>query len=292
MSSVSIVITTLNRVEYLAEAIRSALRQTFADFEILVCDDGGLEATKELCETFHDSRLRHIVNPSPLGIAMNTYAGVMAAKSALIAFLNDDDRWTPEFLEKCTRPLIQDKQAVLAFSDHWMIDTHGKRLPESTDQSTRTYCRDTLPAGYVKEPARLIARNSIPLAMASVFRKSAVDWSFYSPNIEGAYDYFISFCLLRSGGAVIYIPERLTEYRIHGGSASAKFGLTNNLGVAYVHGLILRDNRFASIADVMRSKCIGMEIRLVRVYARQMKLVSAIKHIAKAMQYRATSVNL
>lgn len=70
MASVSIVITTFNRTIYLKEAILSALSQTFADFELLVCDDGGLEETRSLCDSFDDRRIRHIVNPERLGIAM------------------------------------------------------------------------------------------------------------------------------------------------------------------------------------------------------------------------------
>ncbi len=98
MPLVSIVVATLNRIHYLKQAIRSALAQTFTDFELLVCDDGGLVGTRELCEQFGDQRIHHIVNVSPLGIALNNYSGAMAANSDLIAFLNDDDRWTPRFL--------------------------------------------------------------------------------------------------------------------------------------------------------------------------------------------------
>lgn len=288
MPRVTVVTTTLNRVDFLAQAIQSALAQTFTDLELLVCDDGGLGATRELCRNFQDPRMRHIVNPSPLGVAMNTYTGVMAANSDLIAFLNDDDRWTPNFLERCARPLIENERAVLAFSDHWIIDAAGKRLVAATDNATRTYCRDVLAPGHIKEPVRLIAHNSIPLAMASVFRKSAVDWTLYSRNVGGAYDYFLSYCLLRSGGEVFYVPERLTEYRVHDGSASAKFKLTHCLGSAYVNGLILRDPRFASISLEIRPKCVSLERHLARLCFRQRKFISAMKHLTSSVRYGAT----
>ena len=84
----------------------------------------------------------------------------------------------------------------------------------------------------------------------------------------------------------MYFPERLTEYRVHGGSATAKFQLKNSLGAAYVHGLIFRDEHFASIVDDMRPKCIGIEAHLVKLYARKLKLIPAIKHIVKAVRYR------
>lgn len=283
MPLVSVVITTLNRVGFLAEAIESALAQTFDQIEIIVSDDGGLEATRDLCRKFQDSRIRHIVNSSPLGIAMNTYSGVMAAKSDLIAFLNDDDRWTPDFLEKCTRPLLEDDGAVLAFSDHWLIDAEGRRLDEKTDDVTHAYGRDILPPGYVKDPVALIGRNSIPLAMASVFRKSAVNWNTYSSKVEGAYDYYLSFCLLKSGGSVIYVPERLTEWRIHGENASGRLRLTNGLGSSYVTGLILNDKQFTSIAANIRSLRMRIEVQLALTYLRRLKVLPAMKHIAIAL---------
>ena len=285
MPVVSIVTTTLNRPHFLAEAIQSALAQTFIDFELLVCDDGGSDETRAVCEKFADPRIRHIVNPSRLGIAMNTYAGAMAARADLIAFLNDDDRWTPQFLEKCSQPLREDSAAVLAFSDHWFIASDGARLIAETDQSSRTYGRDQLPPGTVSEPLKLLARNTTPLAMASVFRKSAVEWSRYSGKIHGSYDYFLSYCLLRSGGRVVFIPERLTEYRVHGTNASAEFSLANLSGTSYVNSLVLRDPRFAPIASEIRSRSAGVERKLTWLYFQRMRLLSAGFHFANFIKY-------
>ncbi len=161
-------------------------------------------------------------------------------------------------------------------------------MVEKTDETTHIYGRDVLPPGYVMDPVALIARNSIPLAMASVFRKSAVDWNSYSAQAEGAYDYFLSYCLLKSGGAVVYVPERLTEWRIHGENASRQFGLSNGLGASYVNGLILRDERFASIADSIRPRRMRIEVQLARTYLRRRKVLSALKHVAIALLSLAT----
>lgn len=290
MPQVSIVIATLNRVHYLETAIRSALSQTFTNFELLVCDDGSLEETRQLCASFGDRRIRHIVNGSPLGIAMNNYSGVMAAQSDLIAFLNDDDRWTPEFLRKCAGHLLHDESAVLAFSDHWLIDAEGGRLERKTDDNTRTYGRDLLPAGNVKDPIALLALNSIPLAMASVFRKSAIDWKLYTPNVEGAYDYFLSYCLLKSGGSVVYVPERLTEWRIHDENATLLHSVRNRVGAAYVDGLILENSRFGSVAGIIRSRRVRVELSIARSYLRELKVLLAMKQLTKAAMFGARCI--
>jgi glycosyltransferase involved in cell wall biosynthesis len=286
MAVISVVTTTFNRSEYLKEAIQSALSQTFSDFELLVCDDGARVETKQVCESFNDPRLRHIVNDSRLGIAMNTYSGVVNGRADLIAFLNDDDRWTPDFLLKCARPLLNDANVVLAFSDHWIINSSGLRLTTESDQITRQYRRDSLQPGSVAEPMGLLVDNSIPLAMASVFRKSAIDWSSYSERVGGVYDYFLSYCLLRSGGAVVYVPEKLTEYRIHSGSASAKLHISNLKAGAYVYRVILSDPRFLSIAREIRAKIARLERHFAKQYLLKFHLLSAIAHLARWVRFR------
>ena len=286
MPAVSVVTTTLNRPHYLKEAIGSALSQTFEDFELLVCDDGGRDETRRVCESFGDARIRHIVNASPLGIAMNTHAGVMHAGSDLIAFLNDDDRWTPEFLAKCAKPLLDDSNAVLSFCDHWLIDPLGNLLLEETEENSIRYRRGFLSGGPVAEPLKLMVSNAIPLAMGSVFRKSAVDWSLYSKKIEGAYDYFLSYCLLQSGGRVVYVAERLTEYRTHGGSASATLNLTNTLGTSYVNGLIVNDPRFRSVAREIQRHAIGLERHLAKLYLCRLNVPLAARHFGRFLRYR------
>jgi glycosyltransferase involved in cell wall biosynthesis len=280
MPAVSIVTTTFNRTEYLRLAIQTAISQTFTDFELLVCDDGGLAETKQLCESFRDERILHTVNPARLGIAMNTFAGIRRARTDVIAFLNDDDRWTSDFLAKCAVPLLDDPEAVLAFSDHWLIDSNGSRLIDATAANTREYGRDNLPSGPVRDPVKLMVRLSIPLAMAAVFRKSKVDLKRYSKKVEGAYDSYVAYSLLQGEGKVIYVPERLTEYRTHGGGASAEFHLNTTEGLAYVHGLMLQDPAFRSIQKEIRAKYLDFERHLVKLNLVKRNIPSAIKHCA------------
>jgi glycosyltransferase involved in cell wall biosynthesis len=285
MPAVSIVTTTFNRTEYLKQAIQSVISQSFTDFELLVCDDGGLEETKQLCEGYHDQRILHIANPARLGIAMNTYAGILRARSDVIAFLNDDDRWTRDFLAKCATPLLEDSEVVLTFSDHWLIDSSGTRLVAATDANAREYGREGLAAGLVDDPVRLMVRLSIPLAMAAVFRKSKADWGMYSRRVEGAYDSYIAYSLLRGHGKVIYVPERLTEYRVHGGGASAEFHLHTTEGLAHVHGLMLQDPAFKCIAKEIQRKYVGLERHLVKLSLVRFDIPSTVRHCARLARH-------
>ena len=177
MPAVSIVTTTFNRTEYLKQAIQTVFSQTFTDFEILVCDDGGLEETRQVCEGFYDKRILHTVNPTRLGIAMNSYAGILRARSDVIAFLNDDDRWTSDFLAKCATPLLEDTSVVLTFSDHWLIDAGGTRLLDATEANTRAYGRECIAAGPVDDPVNCLPGFPFPLPWLP---------SFANPRLTGA----------------------------------------------------------------------------------------------------------
>lgn len=281
MPAVSIVTTTFNRTDYLRQAIESVLSQTFIDFELLICDDGGLQETKELCESFRDPRILHTVNPARLGIAMNTYCGIQRTRSDVVTFLNDDDRWTSDYLAKCAIPLLEDKEVILAFCDHWLIDSNGERLPDATNANTHEYGREAFVAGAVADPVRLMARLSVPLAMAAVFRKSSVDWSSYSENVQGAYDSYIAYSLLRNRGKVIYVPERLTEYRTHSGGASAEFHRHTTEGLAYVHVLMLHDPAYIPIRSEIRSRYCGLEKHLLKLCLAEFDIPAAAKHSAR-----------
>jgi glycosyltransferase involved in cell wall biosynthesis len=100
MPKVSVVIATYNRAPFLRPAIHSVLNQTFEDFELIVVDDGSQDNTAEVVNGFRDNRLRyipHTVNKGG-GAARNT--GILNSAGEYIAFLDDDDAWLPEKLEK------------------------------------------------------------------------------------------------------------------------------------------------------------------------------------------------
>ena len=89
---VSVILTVYKRTEYLAEALRSALNQFFPDFEIIVADDSGTAAAREIVANFGDGgRVKYLSNPTTLGVARSLVRAVGEARGRYIAILNDDD---------------------------------------------------------------------------------------------------------------------------------------------------------------------------------------------------------
>ena len=97
---VSVVIPTYNRAAFLGRAITSVLTQTFPDLECLVVDDGSTDRTVALVEGFQDPRLRLLRLPVNRGVGHARNVGIQAARGELIAFLDSDDEWLPQKLER------------------------------------------------------------------------------------------------------------------------------------------------------------------------------------------------
>ena len=102
VAKISVVVPTYNRRDLLQRALESAQKQTYADIEIIVVSDGSTDGTKETVEgaAADDARIRFIeLSPSRGGNAARN-AGIEAATGDYVAFLDDDDKWLPEKLEK------------------------------------------------------------------------------------------------------------------------------------------------------------------------------------------------
>lgn len=97
---VTVVIPTFGRAELLRRAIASVLAQTVADFEIVVVVDGDDPPTLQTLSEIADPRLRHIVQPLQRGPGVARNTGAIAGHGQWIAFLDDDDEWLPEKLER------------------------------------------------------------------------------------------------------------------------------------------------------------------------------------------------
>jgi len=98
-SLVSVVIPTYNRAKVLKETISSALRQTYDNFEIIVIDDGSADNTESVVKNFEDKRVTYI-KQSHKNAPTAKNKGILVSKGDYIAFLDSDDVWLPEKIEK------------------------------------------------------------------------------------------------------------------------------------------------------------------------------------------------
>ena len=99
-STVSIIIPTYNRERLVCKAINSVLRQTYSDYELIVVDDGSVDQTPRAVSQFQDPRIRYLCQHINAGECAARNIGLTAAQGRYIAFLDSDDEWLPNKLEK------------------------------------------------------------------------------------------------------------------------------------------------------------------------------------------------
>jgi glycosyltransferase involved in cell wall biosynthesis len=100
MPRVSVAISTWNRAHLVGRAIRSALAQTFEDFELLVVDDGSTDATPEVLAGVDDRRLRWVRHERNYGVSRTRNTALGLAQGEWLAYLDDDNEWMPDYLER------------------------------------------------------------------------------------------------------------------------------------------------------------------------------------------------
>jgi glycosyltransferase involved in cell wall biosynthesis len=100
MPTVSVVIPTYKRGREVLRAVDSVLRQTFTDFEVIVVDDASPDDTRAVIAAVDDARVRYLAHEKNKGGCAARNTGMTAARGRWIAFLDDDDEWVANKLQK------------------------------------------------------------------------------------------------------------------------------------------------------------------------------------------------
>lgn len=100
MPKVSVIIPAYNRAHCIQRAIQSVQSQTYKDLEIIVINDGSTDNTGEIVKSIPDDRIRYICCETNRGAGAARNEGMKAAEGSYIAFLDSDDEWLPEKIEK------------------------------------------------------------------------------------------------------------------------------------------------------------------------------------------------
>ena len=210
---VSVVVPAYNVARYIAQTIDSVLGQTFQDFEIIVVNDGSpdTDALNGVLARYGD-RLRCLCKPNG-GLASARNAGVREAHSDLIAFLDGDELWEPEYLASQLALLRTDASAAAAFTDAVYFGESpfaGKRIAEVVPFET----------GRVTIEAVLGGRSN--LSYSCLMRRRAIESvEGYDESLRRVEDWDIYLRLLLRGETILINPQPLLRYRRRDDSLSS-----------------------------------------------------------------------
>ena len=220
---VTIGIATYNRLHYLKEAVASALAQTYPDIEILISqnpyhDEAVTRSIAEWCREMvaQHPRIRYRCNPRNLGSPANFNAIGDAAAGEYLGFIGDDDRLEPQFTATMLAAIQSGYE--LAFCNHYRMDKDGRRLVPESYQWTKGFRRDRLAAGEVD--ARMVAWQRTPFFFACLMRTRDFRRIRFVETI-GTPDSLFFIHLAEQGARFTFVPEYLTEIRVHDATATA-----------------------------------------------------------------------
>ena len=124
---VSIIMPSFNTGMFIAESINSVLAQTYDNWELLIVDDYSSDNTDDIVKPYLvDKRIVYIKNCKNCGAALSRNKALREAKGRWIAFLDSDDLWLPEKLEKQIR-FMENNNYHFSYTNYAEIDMEGKR---------------------------------------------------------------------------------------------------------------------------------------------------------------------
>ena len=124
---VSIIMPSYNTARFLPETIGSVLAQTYENWELIIVDDCSADDTDEVIRQFDDPRIRYYKNERNSGAAVSRNRALREAKGRWIAFLDSDDLWHPEKLEKQLR-FMKEKGCAFSYTNYSEIDEQSAPL--------------------------------------------------------------------------------------------------------------------------------------------------------------------
>lgn len=160
---VSVIIPTRNRKRLIARAMRSVLGQTLEDFEMIVVDDASTDGTADLVRqtAARDPRVRPLELPDRVGAAAARNRAIEAARAPWVAFLDDDDEWLSQKLERQVAAL-QTGGADLAYSPFIYVDASGgERILGAVDVSGRDPRSALLGGNFIGQSSVVVRRDAL-----------------------------------------------------------------------------------------------------------------------------------
>ena len=198
-SLVSVIIPSYNSARYIDKAIQSVLKQK-SPTEIIVVDDGSADDLEAVLEQYIKSNyITYLKNDTNLGVAKSRNRGVQAAKGEYVAFLDADDWWKEDKLEKQLE-LMNRTDCIMSYTSREIVDDNG------------VYTGRVIHTDEKMEFETLLHHNSIACSSVVLKREVALDMPMEHDNLHE--DYLNWLKILQKYGKAYGVKEPLLLYRL------------------------------------------------------------------------------
>jgi len=204
---VSVITPTHNLSKFISQTIESALAQTYINFEMIIVDDLSGDNTKDIIRAYteQDSRIKLIELKMNVGPALARNIAIKEAKGRYIAFLDGDDIWLPEKLEKQIK-FMSDNALAFTYSSYYLMDEEGNSIGKFITKKNVSYYS-------------LLKTNSIG-CLTAIYDTNKIGKNMM-PSILKRQDYGLWLNILKEIKTARGILEPLAVYRLRKESVSS-----------------------------------------------------------------------
>jgi glycosyltransferase involved in cell wall biosynthesis len=252
LPKISVIVTCYNCRDYVDDAIRSVARQTFGEFECVIVDDASTDdsaaVVQRTLDELDDERFRLVRLQKNVGQTGATRAGLMKTQAPFVCFLDSDDLWREDFLERhlaahlnetyavgftaCNARLIDGQGALIAGCVYWFgrdrgwADRDRRFAPVDPARVPKIDTQNGTANWRTQTPYRLYTKRVVHWVWVStssmMFRRSLIDLVF--PDDDEAFrlhmDFYVVVMAQMVAGSLL-IDEPLYSYRLHGRNGAA-----------------------------------------------------------------------
>lgn len=196
----SVVITTFNRPDYLAESLESVLKQTLQPFEIIVINDNSPTSYDPILDKLKAANVVYHVNEKSSGANYSRNKGIELATGNVIAFLDDDDIWFPEYLSTVEQTYLNNSAAAGTTCGKRLLHDHSIDIVNNLQEVQEDELR----------------RGNTYCGMSGVtVLTSVAEETLFDEHLENGQDWDFFVRIVQSGKTIINITAPLFFYRVN-----------------------------------------------------------------------------
>ena len=223
---VSVITPSYNSERFIQQTVESVINQTYQNWELIIIDDTSTDNTAEIVNQFCDKfpNIHLIRNTKNRGAAISRNKGVKAAKGSFIAFLDADDLWKPDKLEKQMEFMLK-HQIKVCFSSYDLMDESGKLLNKTIEALPNLTYKKFLKCNYIGN-------------LTGIYNAKKLG-KIYAPNLRKRQDWLMWLEVVKqSNKPTLGMKESLAVYRVRQNSMSSnKLNLVKYNYLVYRKGL-------------------------------------------------------
>jgi glycosyltransferase involved in cell wall biosynthesis len=270
---ISVIIPAYNRLPLLQQAIESVIAQTYTNWELLIIDDGSTDGTKKAIETSDDLRIRIFSGPHCGNIAALRNAGVSVASGEWVAFLDSDDMWVPEKLERQLQ-ILQQTGRSWSYGRFELMNETGEFIPARSGKYIAH-------SGWITKEL-LTSQASVNIGSLMLQRKLFEEMNGFNTKTElilrEDYEFALRLSLKAEASAV---DELLVKVREHPGR-STNVILDGYKRAAFVYEYFAKNCHDSELKKIARHRQAHHETEMAVKNMQQKKYGQAFIQFSKA----------